>query len=568
MFRINNLFAVVLLPLLVIGSGNSLDFFQTYSEGDEPADAYTKLVTEAQAKTLAKQWKEAATLWERTTEINPTLARNWIQFANALYEAKEYRKAITAFEKWNELGASYAWDSTYSIACCYALLGEKQKALEWLEKALNLGYRDLKQAQTDPDFEAFRNDPKYRELVALVDTSKMSRNEGWRYDISHFAREIKRIHFDPYRNMSRAEFDAFIAKLNNEIPKLTDQQIIVRMMMLMQKLGDGHSSLRELPISKDKLLPVQFYLFKEGLFIITTATNENEDLLGSQVLRIGDKTVEQVMDALVPVISRDNKMWLKYISPIFMRNPVVLNGLGLIPSMEKVELTVRDIKGIMRTVTLTGNSGRPTPEWITVRSKTTTSEPLYLKKRTLNFWFEYLPESKTVFFQFNAVANSQEESLAVFCERLFKFINENDVERLVIDMRWNGGGNNFLNRPLVHGLISNQKINQRGKLFVIIGRNTFSAAMNGATEIGKHANPIFVGEPTGSSPNFVGETIRFDLPYSKITGSISDLYWQSSVAMDYRTWIAPELYAPPSFELFKANRDPAMEAITSYLQSK
>jgi hypothetical protein len=47
-------------------------------------------------------------------------------------------------------------------------------------------------------------------------------------------------------------------------------------------------------------------------------------------------------------------------------------------------------------------------------------------------------------------------------------------------------------------------------------------------------------------------------------GSISDLYWQNSVAMDYRVWIAPQIYAPPSFELFKANRDPAMEAITAY----
>jgi hypothetical protein len=131
-------------------------------------------------------------------------------------------------------------------------------------------------------------------------------------------------------------------------------------------------------------------------------------------------------------------------------------------------------------------------------------------------------------------------------------------------MRWNGGGNNFLNRPLIQGLIRNEKINKRGKLFVIVGRNTFSAAMNGATEIEQQTNAIFVGEPTGSAPNFVGETIGFELPYSKVSGSISDLYWQKSVAMDYRTWIAPQIYAPPTFELFKANRDPAMEAIQNY----
>jgi hypothetical protein len=36
--------------------------------------------------------------------------------------------------------------------------------------------------------------------------------------------------------------------------------------------------------------------------------------------------------------------------------------------------------------------------------------------------------------------------------------------------------------------------------------------------------------------------------------------------MDYRTWVAPLLYAPPSFELYKANRDPALEAILAYRQ--
>jgi hypothetical protein len=54
------------------------------------------------------------------------------------------------------------------------------------------------------------------------------------------------------------------------------------------------------------------------------------------------------------------------------------------------------------------------------------------------------------------------------------------------------------------------------------------------------------------------------VPYTRMRGSVSDLYWQSSWPLDYRTWIAPLLYAPPSFALYRANRDPAMEAILAY----
>ena len=127
--------------------------------------------------------------------------------------------------------------------------------------------------------------------------------------------------------------------------------------------------------------------------------------------------------------------------------------------------------------------------------------------------------------------SDKQQAAAVFSERLFKFINEREVERLVIGMNWNGG--NFLNKPLVQDLIRVERTNQRGKPFVIIRRNTFSPVTGCAMEIERYANAIFVGEPAGSNPKFVGETVGFELTCGEICGGISDLYWQSSVAMDY-----------------------------------
>ncbi len=154
--------------------------------------------------------------------------------------------------------------------------------------------------------------------------------------------------------------------------------------------------------------------------------------------------------------------------------------------------------------------------------------------------------------------------MASFSERLFKFVNGNEVEKLVIDVRWNNGGNYFLSTLLLHGIIRNEKINQRGKLFVIIGRRVFSAAQTTATFIERHANAVFVGEPTGSSPNFVGDENPITLPYSKIVANVSDLFWQTTWPQDNRTWIAPQIYVPPTFAAYRANRDPALEAILNY----
>lgn len=128
-------------------------------------------------------------------------------------------------------------------------------------------------------------------------------------------------------------------------------------------------------------------------------------------------------------------------------------------------------------------------------------------------------------------------------------------------MRWNNGGNTVLGQPLLLGLIANKKVNQRGKLFVIIGRRTYSAAQNMATYFERYANATFVGEPTGSSPNFVGEEVPVTLPYSKVMANVSHLFWQSSWPHDQRIWLAPHVYVPPTFKDFRAGRDAALEAI-------
>jgi len=244
----------------------------------------------------------------------------------------------------------------------------------------------------------------------------------------------------------------------------------------------------------------------------------------------------------------------------------MLHGLGFMPDTDEVELGVVDGSGVPRTVKVKAVVNPDTSKWMQCRDTSEAASPLTLKHKDKPYWFEALPAQKAVYMQYNAVRNDPAEDTAHFADRLFDAVNKPDVDTLIVDVRWNGGGNSFLNLPIVNGIIACKKIQARGRLFVITGRDTFSAAQNFTTDIGRACNPIYVGEPTGSSPNFVGESVAFTLPYSKMEGSISDLYWQRSWPMDARTWIAPDLPAAPRFDLYKANRDPAMEAVLAYLK--
>ncbi len=569
-----HLIAFIFLLNCFLSSGTSTAFGQ---QAVQPPNrqSFVEVLNQAEAATAAKDWKGATQSWQRVVEENPVNARFWDQLAGAFYQNKEYRKAIPAYEKAMQLGSGFPSNAAYNIACCYALLGDKEAALKWLEKAFDMGFRDLEHSQTDTDLQTLHNDPRFKRIVGLEDVSKMSRVEGWRYDLALLEREVNRkgYSYPVSRHVSKEDFNTAVKTLSEQVPAFTDAQMVVEIMKLMRTLGDGHTGLLGPPEKPEYALalPLQFYFFQEGLFIIASDP-KYKDLLGAQVLRLGEHTVEEVMNSLNKVISRDNEMWPRQLGAYHMRSLPLLSGLGLVSDIRKTELSIRDVTGKDRVVTVEADSTHPTSviwnefpaDWITYAQSLGTQMPLYLKNTKSNYWFEYLPDAKLVYFQYNRVINDKQETLTMFAERLFKFIDEHDVEKLVIDMRWNNGGNTFLSQPLLYGLIKSNKVNQHGKLFVIIGRRTFSAAQNTATFFERHTKAIFVGEPTGSSPNFVGEETPFVLPYSKVTVNVSDLYWQSSWPMDYRTWIAPQIYAPPTFAAYRSNHDSAMEAVLAY----
>ena len=550
----------------------------------KPGD-FLETVARAELRTASGDWPEAAALWAQVTAENPVNGDYWARLAEARFAGQEYLAAHQAYEKVRELGVrpghrqQYREDLpelmpgevAYRIACCRAALGQRDEAIDALTVALDQGFRDLDRARDDEYWQPWHDDQRLRDLLGIVDTDGMTRDQGWRADLRLLAREIKRRAYAPFALVPEEEFDRGVARLDHDIPGLTDAQILVGMMKLVRHLDDGHAGVRP-PDRRHKnddlsrLLPVEFFLFPEGLFVIAAGPG-HEDLLGAKVEKVGRHAVTDAISALDPVVVRDNEQQVTFMVPWFLRYTAVLQGLGLIDDLKQASLTVRGADGTSREVTLDAEPGEHLgdryPDGWTALADTVPGQPrpLHLRHREVPYWFEYLPAHDLVYFQYNAVLDHPAEPFAAFCDRLFGFVEDRRPGRLVIDLRWNGGGNTFLAQALLHHLIACPAVRRRGALFVITGRQTFSAAQNTATAIGRETSAIFVGEPTGSRPNFIGETIYFELPYSKVRANAADLFWQTSWPEDHRPWIAPDIYAPPTFAAFSRNEDPAMDAI-------
>lgn len=387
----------------------------------------------------------------------------------------------------------------------------------------------------------------------------------WREDLHFLSSELVKRHPNPFHAVSKNEFENAVKTLDAKLNKLSPPQIILEMVKIVALINEGHTRLNLPRESQWKFgrFPVRFFLYRNGLFIQEIA-KERKEVVGWRVTKIEDTPIEQVIKQVSPFVHHDNEMTKKLLLPLFISTPEVLHFLGIIKDTDNLPITVEEDNGKQVKIQLKTASQNSAIEWIKANNSATTNLPLWQKKTNDNYWFEYLENLKTVYVQFNSVSDKKDESIAQFSERLYNFIKDNQVEKLILDLRLNDGGNSRLAMPLLYTIIKSDKINQKGKFFTIIGRATFSAAMVFTVELEKHTNTIFVGEPTGGSPNQYGEMLSFNLPNSGLLVNYAAYYFQTAGPFDNRPWLAPTIATEPTIESFRQNQDLAFEATVSY----
>ena len=112
-------------------------------------------------------WPHRASIRAR---IADRVAGRLFQEGSRLLEQKKYREAI---EKFSEIVSAWrrsqqAMPAAYNVACGYSLLGEKSKALEWLEKAVEMGWKDVTHLEKDSDLDSLREETGFKKLLGKL----------------------------------------------------------------------------------------------------------------------------------------------------------------------------------------------------------------------------------------------------------------------------------------------------------------------------------------------------------------------------------------------------------------
>jgi Peptidase family S41 len=274
--------------------------------------------------------------------------------------------------------------------------------------------------------------------------------------------------------------------------------------------------------------------------------------------------VKTAYAAVKTMISRDNEQGVLYWAPQYLVMPEILQALGLIQDMEAVPITLES--GATVTLHPLGPAAMRPPDsdmtwsrrqdWIDARGE---SDLLWLRDAKSPVRMEVVAGTKTLYVQLNQIS----DQLTKFAEAMRQKIESDGMDRLILDLRLNRGGNGDYNVPVVRAIIQSQRIDQDGRLFCIIGRGTFSAAQSLANQLEKYTHVTFVGEPSGSKGNAFGDSRKIILPNSGITVRASIFYWQEWFPLDTREGTIPKIAAPLTFDDYRRNVDPALRAIST-----
>ncbi len=399
----------------------------------------------------------------------------------------------------------------------------------------------------------------------------------WEEDLDSLTAALEAMHPKPFARISRDRWMARVEGLKSHLGAMSPDRVVAEMMVLVSLLRDGHTSLSPVgPNGYRGWFPFRVRPFEEGLYL-SVLPREYQDFLGAEVIRIGKLSAGEALRRVEPVTPADGAVGKRTDTPLFLASAPLLHALGVTADPEVLSLTVRRADGTLGTLRLQAVDGEFGYEWywgefkgpgeadyVTWAQALGKPAPLHLRHRVeepRNFWFEFLPQSGVMYLQSNAILDSSQETIEAFFQRFFEAADtlEGQVRGLVVDLRFNPGGNGYQLPPVIDGLRARPWLAGPGRLVVLTGQKTFSAGVVATALLKNELGAALVGSSGAAGFNFFSDMRPYTLPNSGLKLWVATRYWEYGAAgaltgdfeVDVPVHLTPEAYF--------AGEDPVLE---------
>jgi hypothetical protein len=329
----------------------------------------------------------------------------------------------------------------------------------------------------------------------------------------------------PQNPAARTQALAELEGIRKRAARLSPAEYQLRVAHLAALAGNGHTMLVKSawPHAFNRI-PLRLHRFADGLFVIH-APDDLRELIGARVVSIDGRDLSQLERVYRRYDGARESKRAEWI-PFFLESPALLHGAGVADRADQVELRLDTSAGarvrrILR-ARLDPPSLAPLDSLLRSRLVDFASEnlrgqslPLYLGEPDRMFRANLVRELGVYYVQLRANASCGKEEIQPLLASLLSAIRTHRPRHLVIDLRFDGGGDLNTTREFFQTLPA--LIGREGRVFATTSGRTFSA---GITSLGylKQAGTsrvTIVGEPVGDRLEFWAEGHLIELPISK-----------------------------------------------------
>lgn len=391
----------------------------------------------------------------------------------------------------------------------------------------------------------------------------------WVEDLTYLGKTLPDLDPFLYYKIDKEKFISQLDDLKGNAGKMGDDEIEVKLSLIISQIGDAHTRVAFVEDSKNRF-PLFVSCFKDCLYVVCT-DEKYSNLLGCQLIKINGLPIEKIIADVNTLISHENEYWLKDNNPDYLMDSRVLKYFKIIDT-NQASFTFMTQENKLLEINLSAQDPRAFRYVYIINSAP--NKPLRIKNSAY-YWYEYIAEDKILYFQYNSCHPKEElkqmnpndrsiDNLPEFDElttEMLKLVDENKVDKFVMDLRYNTGGHADMGTLFISHLADSMK-GKNIKIYGLIGNHTFSAGVWNALDLKNKTSAILIGQPTGGTPNGYGDGGDIILPNTKLK-----LYYTTrpfNLSSVYKNTVTPDYFIETSFEEHKNGIDPVFGAVKNH----
>ena len=383
-------------------------------------------------------------------------------------------------------------------------------------------------------------------LVALQILAQKMDKDLWLQDLDAYKTGLEQKHIDVYNKISEAEFDSELSSIKSSIDNKTDFQVVMDLMRLTRKIGDGHTAI-SLSNLETHNFPFEIQKFGNDWRIVKIA-KPYRHLLGTQLIAIDETPISIAAQKVGEVAQFVENPHSKIIRTAqYLPISEILFELKLIKEKDKASFTFKNDDSTVFTETISV-SDEDELEALSI------SVPEIKKPEETpfeGFWYAKISGTDGLYIHFESYPAFEE--MMQIAEEMVDYIFQNNIRKLVIDLRNNGGGDLYVGLVLANALNLADPVDWQSGVYVLADKVTFSAAASNTALFRELLNAKIVGEPTGSNPTGFQDMDAFELPNSKLVVCYSKRLFR--IQEEFSEGVQPDIPLQYEWESFSRGED-------------